>query len=338
MKTTPKLECAIWEFTLACNLRCSHCGSVAGRARTTELSTAECFGLCEQLAELGCSTVAIMGGEPLVREDYFQVARCAKDLGMDVNFVSNGILVEDHIDRIRRIGPRVVGISLDGMRENHEKIRGPGTWDKTVRAIELLRESGIQTTVITTVSKINFKDLPALKDLIFGKGINWQIQTAMPFGSFSRDLTLSREEFYATAMFISKMRARNKFEDLPVVGAHCYGYFSKILPGGHWSGCTAGISSIGITSDGGIVGCLSMGNDRYIEGNVRERPLKDIWNDPNAFAYNRGFRESDLGESCRGCRYGLKCRGGCTSVSNAITRKFHNNPYCFYKIENDMGL
>ncbi len=338
MKPKRRLECAIWEFTLACNLRCSHCGSVAGQARANELDTGECVRLCEQLAGLGCSDVAIMGGEPFVREDYFPVARCAKDLGLNVNFVSNGILIERHIDKIRRIEPKVVGISLDGMKENHEKIRGSGTWDKTVGAIELLRTSGVQTTVITTVSKINFKDLPALKNLIFGKGINWQIQTAMPFGAFSRDLMLSREEFYATAMFISKIRAKNKFEDLPVVGAHCYGYFSKILPGGQWNGCTAGISSIGITSDGGIVGCLSMGNDRYIEGNVRERPLRDIWNDPRAFAYNRAFMESDLGEGCRDCRHGSKCRGGCTSVSNAITGKFHNNPYCFHKIEKDMGL
>lgn len=336
MNNKMRPECAVWEFTLACNLRCSHCGSVAGQPRPDELNTKDCFDLCEDLAEIGCLDVAIMGGEPFMREDYFAVSRCARDLGMNVNFVSNGTLLDQHIERIRRIEPKVVGISLDGMKENHEKIRGPGTWERTVGAVNLLRENNIQTTIITTVSKINFKDLPTLKDLIIGKGVNWQIQTAMPFGSFKREYTLSREEFYATAMFISKQQIRNRFEDLPVVGAHCYGYFSKILPSGRWNGCTAGVSSLGITSDGGIVGCLSMGNDRYIEGNVRDRSLKDIWNDPSAFAYNRQFRETDLGENCRGCKHSIKCRGGCNSVSNALTGKFHNNPYCFHKIEKEV--
>jgi radical SAM protein with 4Fe4S-binding SPASM domain len=332
----PKLECAIWEFTLGCNLRCSHCGSVAGQPREHELRTEECFGLCEALAETGCRDLAIMGGEPLLRDDFPAVARCAKDLGLGLSIVSNGTVIDKHIGELRRLEPKVVGVSIDGLKENHERIRGPGTWDKTVASIRLLRDNNIQTTIITTVSKLNFKDLPALAALIKGKGVNWQIQTAMPFGSFQRELTLTREEFYATALFIAKERVRNRFEDMPVVGAHCYGYFSKVLPGCVWDGCTAGVSTVGITSDGGVVGCLSMGNDRYIEGNVREVHFKDIWTNPDAFAYTRRFKNEDLGENCRGCKHGLKCRGGCNSVSNAITGKFHNDPYCFHKIEKEL--
>jgi len=276
-----------------------------------------------------------MGGEPFLREDCFEVARAAKLLGMDVNFVSNGTMLDRYIRQISEVNPRVVGVSLDGMADAHESIRGRGTWKKTVEGIETLVAHDVQTTVITTVSKINYLDLPKLKDLIVGRGINWQIQIAMPFGNFQREHTLSREEYYATALFIAKQRLENKFEDLPVVGAHCYGYFSKILPGCRWSGCTAGISSIGITSDGGIVGCLSMGNNRFIEGNIRTRRLSDIWHDPGSFPYNMNPAQKLMGPNCQGCRHARICGGGCNSVSFSITGEFHNDPYCFYAIEKE---
>jgi len=328
--------CAVWEFTLKCNLRCSHCGSSAGTARHDELTTKECYATCEGLAGIGCRDVALMGGEPLLRDDFPTVGNCIKDLGMNLNVVTNGTLLEKHIDTLERLEPKVVGVSLDGMRESHETIRGKGTWDKTLGAIELLRGRDIQTTVITTVSKINFKDLPRMKDLIQGKGINWQIQVAMPFGNFDRSQMLSKEEFYASALFIAKQRIVNRFEDMPVIGAHCYGYHSEVLPGCRWTGCQAGTSIMGITSNGGIVGCLSMGNDRFIEGNVRDRPLKDIWQDQRAFAYNRHFTAKDLGENCASCKHGQSCRGGCGSVSYTLTGKLHNNPYCFHAIEQEL--
>ncbi len=328
----------MWEFTLGCNLRCSHCGSSAGTARPRELDTRECFRVVEQLAEVGCRDVALMGGEPLTRREFYEVGMAVKHLGMNLNVVSNGTLMEEHIDQVRRLEPKVVGISIDGMRDAHESIRGAGTYEPTLKAVDLLRGSGIQTTVITTVSKVNLRDLPMMRELLLPKGVNWQIQTAMPFGNFRRDQMLSREEFYATGLFIAKERLRTKYEGMPVTGAHCYGYHSRLIPGTRFTGCTAGIRTVGITSDGGIVGCLSMGNDRFIEGNVRERSIVDIWNDPAAFRYTRGFTEKDLGDNCAGCRERMKCKGGCNSVSLALTGRFHDNPYCFRAIEKATGI
>jgi radical SAM protein with 4Fe4S-binding SPASM domain len=328
-----QLKCAVWEITLKCNLRCSHCGSLAGLPRANELTTKECFRLCEELAELGCEDLSLMGGEPFLREDWFSIAQCIKNLGMNLNIVSNGTILERYIEKISQLKPKVVGISLDGLKKSHEKIRGKNTFEKTLKAIELLRERKIQTTVITTVSKINFKDLPQMKTLFYKKGINWQIQLAMPFGNFQKEKMLSKEEFYATALFIAKERIENSFKDLPVIGAHCYGYYSKILPGCSFEGCCAGISSLGITSNGGIVGCLSMGNDRFVEANIREKSLKEIWENPNNFSYNRKFDKNQLGPNCKDCKYGPVCKGGCNAMSYNLTEKFHNNPYCFYTIE-----
>lgn len=332
-----QLDCAVWEFTLDCNLNCSHCGSSAGSPRKDELNTDECFDLCEELAEFGCEDVSLMGGEPFLREDWFQVAQCIKDLGMNLNFVSNGISLDEHIDRIARLEPKVVGISLDGMEETHDSIRGEGSFEKAIRALKLLKREEIQTTVITTLSKLNYEDLPEMKNLLLGKNINWQLQIAMPFGNFGIEKMLSKEEFYSTALFIAKERIKNKFERFPAIGAHCYGYNSKILPGcSDWEGCPAGKSAIGITSNGGIVGCLAMGNNRFIEGKVRNRSLKEIWKNPDNFQYNRNFDETKLGANCNDCKYGPECKGGCNAMSYTVTGEFHNDPYCFHRIEEEV--
>ena len=334
MEKIYELDCAIWEITLACNMNCKHCGSSAGIARQNELNTKECYVLCEELAETKCNTVSLMGGEPFIRKDWHLIAECVKDLGMDLAIVSNGLLIPREIDIIDRLETLVVGISLDGMEKNHDTIRKKGSYKSAIQAIDLLRERNIQTTVITTISKTNFIDLPKLRDILIDKSVNWQIQVGVPFGNFDPNLVIDKEEYYASAMFITSENIRNKFEDMPVVGAHCYGYHSYLLPTGKkWSGCTAGFSTVGITSDGSIVGCLSMGNNQFLEGNVRKRSFVDIWENPNSFSYNRHFKKKNLGENCQGCYYGGSCKGGCNSVSFHLTGQFHSSPLCLRRIE-----
>ncbi|MHA2203884.1 MAG: radical SAM protein, partial [Candidatus Hodarchaeales archaeon] len=132
------LECAVWETTLKCNLRCSHCGSSAGQARSSELTTEESFSLCEQLARLKCTNVALMGGEVFLRKDWYEIARCVKDLGMELSIVSNGFILNKYIKELAELKPTVVGISLDGLRTTHEFIRGvKGAFTKTIKAINL---------------------------------------------------------------------------------------------------------------------------------------------------------------------------------------------------------
>ena len=98
------------------------------------------------------------------------------------------------------------------------------------------------------------------------------------------------------------------------------------------------MSAIGITSDGGVVGCLAMGNDRFVEGNVRDKSLREIWEDPNSFAYIRKFDVTKVGPNCRDCKHGAKCKGGCSAMSYTTTERFHNDPYCFHTIERETAL
>ena len=94
-------------------------------------------------------------------------------------------------------------------------------------------------------------------------------------------------------MFIAASREKYSIKELPIVGAHSFGYNSKVLPNINiipcWKGCQAGISAVGIQSNGGVKGCLSL-PEEFIEGNIREKNLEEIWNDSSFCSYNREFK------------------------------------------------
>lgn len=329
----------VWETTLRCNLRCSHCGSTAGKARPNELTTEEALKLVEDLAKLKTQDVCLMGGEPLLREDWYIIGKKVRELGMRLMIISNGYNIsKDIISKLVDLQPHSVSTSLDGgTAKTHDKIRSAkGSFEKVMEYIKLAKEADLPTTVITTVSKINMKELPLIRDFLLNKFIAWQIQVATPQGRFPKELALSQEEYYSVALFIASMQKKYKKGELPLIGAHCFGYHSQCFPSlglyDYWMGCQAGITVLSIKSNGDVIGCLAEPESR-VEGNIRKRSVIDIWNDPNAFAHNRKFNIENLGENCTGCKFGNTCRGGCAGLSVGFTGKPHNHPYCFFKLE-----
>jgi len=330
------------ELTLKCNMSCIHCGSTAGDYRKNELSTDEWINVCKDAHSLGCKLVTFLGGEPFLRKDWFEIAQGIKDIGMNVTVITNGLKLEDDvISDLKMINPYAIGISLDGATaETHDSIRQVGgSFEKCMHGLEALKENNIPASVVTTVHKKNIKELPAMRDLLLKKGIAWQIQIADSMGRFPQDLHVSKKEFYSIGLFIASTRSQYSVSELPITGAHCIGYNSGVLPNvtisPKWLGCQAGVSVLGIQSDGGVKGCLSLSDD-YIEGNIKDKPLTEIWNDPEFASYNRDFKTDYLKDECSDCKYGKKCKGGCMGVSLAESGKPHSDPYCFYLIEKQM--
>jgi len=333
---------AVWEITLACNMNCMHCGSSAGKKRTNELTTQESLNLCEDLKKLGTGLVTLMGGEPFLRKDWYIIAKKIKELGMDLTFITNGLAINKEIvNQLKELDPYAVAISLDGaIPETHDSIRGyKGAYNKVIASLELLKKAEISTSIITTLHKKNVKELPKIRDLILNKRIAWQIQMAGPTGRFPKELVLSKEEFYSVSMFISSSRNQYSLKELPIMGAHNFGYHSHVLGpimiSPAWKGCQAGITNIGIQSNGGIKACLSMPDD-FIEDNIRDRSLSEIWNDPDFAAFNRKFKKEELKGICKNCKYGKSCKGGCETMSTSLTNEIHSDPYCLYQIEKEM--
>lgn len=333
-----------WELTLACNMNCIHCGSSAGKADKNELTTKESLNLCDQLSELKCEIISLTGGEPLLRSDCFEIGKRIKDLGIDLNIISNGLVLDEkNIDKLRELEIYGLGMSIDGAKaKTHDSIRGiRGSFDKCISSLELLKKANIPTTVITTVHKGNLKELPMIREKILNKANAWQLQIAAPIGRFPEKLILSKEEYYSLALFIVATRKKYSVKEFAVMGAHSIGYNSQILRSTMiipvWKGCQAGITTMAIQSNGNVKGCLSL-PDNYVEGNIRKRSLKDIWNDSNFASYSRNFKKENMKGSCRDCKYGKSCKGGCRTMSTALTGELNCDPYCLYLIEKEMNM
>ena len=331
----------VLELTRKCNMNCMHCGSSAGKTRSNELTIKEIAHVINEAKKLKCKYITLIGGEPFLRKDWFEISKIIRAQGIELSIVSNGFNLDNNIiSNLKKLQPYTIGISLDGAcSTTHDTIRGlKGSFNKCIESINALRKENINVTVITTLHKGNIQELPRIREILLNKGIAWQIQMALPIGRFDKNFLLSQDEFYSAAMFISSTQNRFSIKEMPVVGAHNFGYHSKILRNimlnPLWKGCPAGISTVGIQSDGGIKGCLSL-PDEYIEDNIRNKGLAEIWNDSDAFSYNRKFLKKDLSGKCTSCKHGKSCKGGCMSVSTSITGKEHCNPYCLYLIESN---
>jgi radical SAM protein with 4Fe4S-binding SPASM domain len=342
-----KPRVAVWELTLRCNLSCRHCGSRAGKARSDELSLDESFALIDELAELGCRFLTLSGGEPLMYENWPLLAARAIERGLTVGMISNGVLWNDeHAEQAKRLGLNTVAFSLDGFKESHEyQRRVPGQWQMVLDAVDNCVAHGIRCSIVTTVNRRNQSELESLRALLRSHGVSrWQVQFATSGGNMAdnRGLLMAPEDLLDVIPRLAKMCSDKVLPKL--FTGHNVGYYgeyeealrtnAELLP--VWTGCTAGSSVIGIESNGNIKGCLSLpsamnGEDRFVEGNVRQSTLKEIWTKPGAFAYNREFSPEMLGGFCRTCDYAEICRGGCTWTTFSEHGPIRDNPYCYWR-------
>jgi radical SAM protein with 4Fe4S-binding SPASM domain len=338
---------AVWELTLECDLRCRHCGSRAGKARTDELTLPEARRLCRELAELGCEHVTLSGGEPLLRKDWALIAETLVECGITVGMISNGSAWTDDIaTTVRTIGLESVGFSLDGFEEAHDyQRRVRGHWQRVLRAIDSAVRAGIIVTVVTTINNRNLGELENLRDLLFEHGVlRWQLQFGTPTGNMAdnRGLLMDPKDLLRAVPLIASMCRDDRLPK--VYPGHDVGYFGEpeewlrdqkaVIP--YWTGCLAGMNVIGIESNGNIKGCLSLpselnGVEAFVEGNVRETPLREIWCKKGAFSYCREFSVESLGGFCRTCEYNDICRGGCTWTCFSEKGFVRDNPFCYFR-------
>jgi radical SAM protein with 4Fe4S-binding SPASM domain len=334
----------VWELTLACNMRCIHCGSYAGKTRSDELTLEEALRVADDLARLGNQRLTLSGGELLLRDDWHLIADRLIRRGVRVGIITNGFLLERHLDRIRKLRLEVIGISIDGGRQTHDEIRRiPGSFDRVVSAFRDLKRMGFYTAAITSVCKMNLGELDEIHDILAPLGVRaWQIQTIFGGGRMRehRDLLPEPHDLSRIAAFIARKRRASSINVFP---ADCIGYYTPLeeqIRDQPWSGCYAGCLVVGIESNGNVKGCLSLApelleNNPFVEGNVRRRSLADIWNDRDAFAYNRKFKTSLLRGFCRRCPHKKKCRGGCTAMAYYVTGSKYDNPYCIHRVEEE---
>lgn len=332
----------VWEITMGCNMRCKHCGSICETSLPGELTTEEALNLCDDLGKMDFRFITLSGGEPTIRKDWFLIAKRLSDNGIIPTMISNGwLLDEEKIDQAISSGVNTIAISLDGLEETHDFMRRENSFSRSMQGLRLMKEKGLPSSVITTINKKNINELPELMNILIEKGVNsWQLQIGLPMGNLAKnsELVITPEEIDQVIDF-----AYNNINDkrIKIFFADCIGYYNfkeievrKAFRGDDymWCGCGAGKNNLGILHNGDIVACTSIRDKEFIEGNIRETSINEIWTNPNLFKWNREMSKAKLNGFCGKCAYGDICLGGCANTRLCTEKDIYKeNKYCSYQ-------
>jgi Y-X(10)_GDL-associated radical SAM protein len=335
---------AVWEITLACDLKCHHCGSRAGKRRPDELTTDECLDLVRQLARMGTREVTLIGGEAYLRRDWLKIIREIRDQGMDCTMQSGGLnLTEARIKSAVDAGLQALGISVDGLREVHDKLRGvKGSFDAAFKALKAVQKFGISSSVNTQISSLVIPQLRELMELFIDAGAkSWQVQLTVAMGRAADhpELLLQPYELLELMPLLAELYqegADRGFLLLPGNNIGYFGPYESLWRGSgddriHWTSCNAGQNTLGIEADGTIKGCPSLPTSPYAGGNIRDRNLKEIWWKTDELSLNRARTTAELWGFCGSCYYADVCKAGCTWTTHVLFGRAGNNPYCHHR-------
>jgi len=332
----------VWEMTTACNLRCIHCHASGGKPAPDELTTKEAKRLFDQLAEVSeFRMMAFTGGEPLVRDDLFELLAYTQALGFTNTLATNATLIDDEVARdLRRYGVAIGAVSLDGFEaETHDYVRGqPGAFEAALRGIRALRRAGIPLHINITAMEYNMDQLEPLMDLVDELGAAILIMYQLVPVGRGRGIGEAALDLGANERLIRFMAEAQRTTQAimePVAGPQYWPFLLKRagiksgpllrLAEAVFHGCSAGRGFVYIKPNGEVWPCP------FIEvscGNVRETPFSTIWATAPVFEDLRK-REERLKGRCGECEYRRLC-GGCRGRTLAVTGDYlAEDPSCF---------
>ena len=311
----PELRMLFFELTLQCNERCFHCGSSCTAQRGDELAREEWLRIIDEVKadfDITRMQLCVTGGEPLLNRDIFDIMGYAHEQGFKWGMTSNATLITPAVARrLADAGMGTISVSIDGLRETHDELRGlAGGYDRAMAGIQNLIDVGAfrNVQVTTVVNHGNIAQLDELFEIMDGLYIDsWRVINLEPIGRalLRPDLMLTREDYVRLFDFI-----REKRQDGYPLEYGCSHYLGLEYEAGvrewYWL-CNAGVYTASIMSNGDIAACLDIERrPETIQGNIRTDRLRDVWD--NRFEL---FRHdlSDLNDECRSCEHARFCRG-----------------------------
>ncbi|MHB1391194.1 MAG: radical SAM protein [Thermoleophilia bacterium] len=175
----PSLRYLLLHITDRCNLKCRHC--FHGEAGSTDLPLQSIRRVVDEFEEMQGLRLLVSGGEPLLHPDFWELNEYLGERDLRPILMSNGLLIDEAA--ARRLKFQEVQISLDGMKEGHEYLRGPGTFDRAMKSIRALISAGVQVSVATMIHHGNLQDFHYLAGILHDLGIReWSVDLPSPVG------------------------------------------------------------------------------------------------------------------------------------------------------------
>jgi len=327
----------VWDFTHKCNLNCKHCYSSSGAIQEEELTTEQAKAVVNQLADAGVTALAFSGGEPLTRQDFFEVARHAADRGLYVSVATNGtLLTKETVAKLKQAKVNYLDISIDGAcAQTHDEFRGiPGAFDKAVAGLKNCVEADLCVCIASTATKNNLEEFPAIIDL--AEEVGAERFTYFKFiptgrGKEHYDADLSPQEREKLMRYLlarmskgCKTTILTTAPQLARVGLQCQGpdgtgeitmsmahmqtvkVTKKAVPLADFiGGCGAGRLYCSLSPQGDVHPCVFLPVN---VGNLKNEKFQDVW--LNAPLFKTLRNRGNLKGACGRCTYKYVC-GGC---------------------------
>lgn len=343
-----ELKWLAWETTRRCNLKCVHCRSsseleVQGHP---DFSTEEGFRIIDDIASFARPVVVLSGGEPLLRQDIFELAAYGTEKGLRMCLATNGVLVTREVcNRIKEARIKMVSLSLDGSTAGiHDNFRNqPGAFDGMVNAARLFRENGIDFLVNSSFTKRNQDDVKNVYRLAKELGATaWYMFMIVPTGRGEdiMDELIPPDEYEEMLEWHYEME---KHEDAMLVRPTCAPHYYRVrlqknkesgekveqrnlkFSTGGSKGCLAGQLIALLDVDGNVLPCSYF---PMSAGNIKEQSMKEIWEGSRLFKELRDF--SLYKGTCGKCEY-IRICGGCRARAYAVTGDYlAEEPFCGY--------
>ncbi len=348
-----KKPVVVWNVTRRCNLKCIHCYSSSQNIQySDELNIDEGKKLISDLASFGSPVVLFSGGEPLMRKDLSELIRFAVDKGMRAVISTNGTLMTKNLAKIfGEIGLSYVGVSLDGMKEKHDRFRGvSGAFDAALKGIRLCQDEGIKVGVRFTISRQNSSEIPSIFDFIEEREIPRACFYHLVYagrGSALIDEDLSHDETRKVVDIIMD-RTRDLFDrgmekEILTVDNHADGPYVYLRLLKEDPKRAAEVFELlkmneGNSSGNGI-GCVSWDGEVHADqfwrnlsfGNVRKRPFSEIWLDTsNELMVKLKDKRPHVKGRCATCRWLDICGGNFRARAEAVSGDiWSSDPACY---------
>lgn len=355
-----KKPVVVWNVTPACNLKCQHCYAVTTDTTCDMLDHAAGLRLIDDLAEFGCPVLLFSGGEPMTRKDLPDLITHAVGRGMRAVISTNGMLLTPELAaRYKELGLSYVGISLDGLRETHDRFRRQaGAFDSALAAVRLCRSIGLKVGLRFTIFKENADDIPGIFKLMADEGVPRICFYHLVYSGRGAELASKDLDHAATRRVVDQiiegaveLHRQGLPAEVLTVDNHCDGpyLYLRMLREKHPG--VAGVLELlkmnGGNSTGVGIGCVSWDGTVYPDqfwrnqplGNVRERPFSQIWTDRTHPLLGK-LKEKKLHVTgrCARCRFLDICGGNFRARAEAATGDlWAPDPAC-YLTDEEIGL
>jgi radical SAM protein with 4Fe4S-binding SPASM domain len=353
MTSSNRRPIVVWNCIRRCNLSCIHCySSSANKDYEGELSTAEAKKMIGELAEFKVPVLLFSGGEPLLRQDLFELNDYARNLGIRTVISTNGTLITPAMaQKIKKGNFDYIGVSLDAIGANNDRFRGTkGAFDLALAGIRNLVKARQKVGLRFTITRHNYPDLEGIFQLTEKEGIDRICFYHLVYvgrGSTMTQDDLPRDEMRRCVdricAWAESMRERGIAKEVLTVDNHCdavYVYLrelkkdparaAKVLELIQYNkGNASGIAIANVDNLGNVHADQFW--QTYTFGNVRERKFGDIWMDTsNGLMAGLKDRGKLLKGRCGSCKWVELCNGNFRARAEAVYGDiWQQDPACY---------